>query len=94
MFLLLILLGNKWKKGDILQCYLDLNMREMLFGLNGQHLGLAFDNLDVFNGLCVALTMNPEQECVINFGRTRFKYPPSAPYFGLNAVVSCDNNKL
>lgn len=38
--------GLKWNKGDIVGALLDTNTKEISFSLNGENLGIAFENVD------------------------------------------------
>jgi len=76
--------GNKkWKVGDVIQCYVDLEKKNMSFGINGKNLGLAFPNVDVGEGLYPAFSAGTEEECKFNFGLRKFQYPPPHPYCGM-----------
>jgi len=69
----------KWKAGDILQCYLDLDKKEMSFGLNGTNLGVAFTVQDITNigdGLYPAVSMTPGNYSFFNFGKDKFAHQP------------------
>uniref|UniRef100_A0A6B2LAY1 B30.2/SPRY domain-containing protein n=1 Tax=Arcella intermedia TaxID=1963864 RepID=A0A6B2LAY1_9EUKA len=66
---------TKWKKGGILQCYLDVDNREMAFGYNGKQLGVAYSNFEIEEGLFPAFSSNINEECKFNFGSQAFRFP-------------------
>jgi len=57
---------------DIVQVYLDLTSKTMAFGLNGEHLGIAFEDFDIGEGLYPGFSIDSENECEFNFGTTEF----------------------
>jgi GTPase SAR1 family protein len=67
--------GNvKWKAGDILGCYLDLDKGQILFALNGVQQGVAFENVVAGDGLFPAMTMSNNQQVRFNFGTEPFAH--------------------
>lgn len=66
--------GKHWKAEDVVGCYLDLDKREISFSLNGDDLGVAFNNVDVETGLIPAASMQFGQMCRFNFGSRPMRY--------------------
>lgn len=63
-----------WIEGDIIQCYLDCDKKEMSFGHNGTFIGLVFDDVEIGDGLYPAMSTNFENEITFNFGDKPFRY--------------------
>jgi len=61
----------------VIGCFLDLDTRVMRYTYNSQDLGIAFDDFVVGEGFYPALSMNLENECLLNFGASPFQYPPT-----------------
>eukprot|EP00029_Vermamoeba_vermiformis_P012375 TRINITY_DN718_c0_g1_i2.p1 TRINITY_DN718_c0_g1~~TRINITY_DN718_c0_g1_i2.p1 ORF type:complete len:881 (+),score=91.65 TRINITY_DN718_c0_g1_i2:685-3327(+) len=66
----------KWKAGDVLGCYLDLDKGQILFSLNGVQQGVAFENVVASDGLFPAISMEPDQQVRFNFGSEPFAHEP------------------
>jgi hypothetical protein len=63
----------------VIGCYLDLEQKIMRYTYNAQDLGVAFDDFSIEEGFYPALSMNLENECLLNFGtddKHPFEYPP------------------
>jgi hypothetical protein len=76
--------ATKWKPGDTVQCWLDLDAKTMSFGLNGTCTGVAFDAFideDAECGFTVGISLSLNCEVRFNFGSSAFKFPPNDPSF-------------
>lgn len=67
--------GKKWKDGDVLGLLVDMDLLEMIFYLNGESLGPAFEGFHC-SGLFPAMSLNMRQSVRVNFGMLKFIYPP------------------
>ncbi|XP_015791700.1 RING finger and SPRY domain-containing protein 1 [Tetranychus urticae] len=73
---------GSWKQGDILGCLLDLVNLKIIFSLNGVAMppvNHVFQN--AVKGFFAGASLMSFQECIFNFGREPFKYPPSGINF-------------
>jgi len=74
----------RWKEGDIVGCLIDLEKFEISFSLNGK---MSEPNSDLFKNkplstqYYAAASFMPFQQCVFNFGRVPFVYPPETHNF-------------
>jgi len=67
--------------GGVIQCFIDLDEKQMSFGYNGTHLGIAFEDFDFGNGIFAAVSTNLENECRLNFGlnpQVPFRFPQNS----------------
>jgi len=69
-----LLLKKKWQSGDVIGCAIDLDERSMDFYLNGIHLGRAFSEFDIGEGLSPAASFSQGQILDFNFGGKPFEY--------------------
>eukprot|EP01123_Difflugia_compressa_P010642 TRINITY_DN3943_c0_g1_i1.p1 TRINITY_DN3943_c0_g1~~TRINITY_DN3943_c0_g1_i1.p1 ORF type:complete len:207 (-),score=40.15 TRINITY_DN3943_c0_g1_i1:4-558(-) len=76
-----------WQKGGIVQVFLDLDKRAMIFGYQGKDLGAAYTNFDIGNGLYVGFSCSSGEELRFNFGDEPFKYLPPLSYLPLSQSV-------
>eukprot|EP01114_Cavostelium_apophysatum_P002000 TRINITY_DN11753_c0_g2_i1.p1 TRINITY_DN11753_c0_g2~~TRINITY_DN11753_c0_g2_i1.p1 ORF type:complete len:1133 (-),score=301.10 TRINITY_DN11753_c0_g2_i1:30-3428(-) len=67
---------KKWKVGDVVGCYLNLDGKSMSFSLNGENFGVAFSNVGAAEGLFAAVSASMKQQCRFNFGQTPFRFSP------------------
>jgi hypothetical protein len=67
--------GKKWKDGDVLGLLVDMDLLEMIFYLNGESLGPAFEGFHC-SGLFPAMSLNMRQSVRVNFGVSKFIFPP------------------
>ncbi|XP_053210577.1 RING finger and SPRY domain-containing protein 1-like isoform X2 [Panonychus citri] len=68
---------GSWKQGDTIGCLLDLDNQRIIFSLNGvpkPPCTQVFQNAT--KGFFAAASLMSFQECIFNFGREPFKYPP------------------
>lgn len=74
-----------WRPGDVVGCLLDLDVGTMSFMLNGQNLGIAFENLEMedYGGYSPACSMDGGEHVIFNLGKEQFVFPPPASYRGL-----------
>jgi len=73
--------GQYWYTGDHIGVALDLDNKKMNFYRNGSDLGVAFENFNPGDGLHPAATLSQGQQCVFNFGKTPYIYPPPSADF-------------
>eukprot|EP00029_Vermamoeba_vermiformis_P012376 TRINITY_DN718_c0_g1_i3.p1 TRINITY_DN718_c0_g1~~TRINITY_DN718_c0_g1_i3.p1 ORF type:complete len:1114 (+),score=264.17 TRINITY_DN718_c0_g1_i3:486-3344(+) len=78
----------KWKAGDVLGCYLDLDKGQILFSLNGVQQGVAFENVVASDGLFPALTMTNNQQVRFNFGSEPFAHALTGGFKPYSRVLS------
>nr|XP_033796790.1 RING finger and SPRY domain-containing protein 1 isoform X4 [Geotrypetes seraphini] len=74
-----------WKEGDTVGFLLDLQKKQMIFYLNGNHLP---PEKQVFSsaisGFFAAASFMSYQQCEFNFGAKPFKYPPAIKFSTFN----------
>lgn len=79
--------GKKWNAGDIIGCALDLNPpTKMLFSLNGEWLGTAFENFSFTGSVYPCVTVLRGEHVALNLGTIDnqfFFQPPSDDYLFL-----------
>lgn len=74
-----------WRPGDILGCYLNIDDMAVIFTLNGDALppqNQIFRNAR--QGFFAAASFMSFQQCIFNFGREPFRYPPSCSFESFN----------
>ncbi|GAB6020756.1 RING finger and SPRY domain-containing protein 1 [Chamberlinius hualienensis] len=88
-----------WQPGDVLGTLLDLELKQILFYLNGDPLSQVYT--DVFNnattGFFAAASFMSFQQCEFNFGRKPFKFPPtdrSFSNFNESATLSSEETLI
>ncbi|KAK2705548.1 RING finger and SPRY domain-containing protein 1-like [Artemia franciscana] len=73
---------DRWKPGDIVGCFLDLESQEIDFALNGKWTG---PQKEFFNKprteVFAAVSLMAYQQAVFNFGDKKFSYPPDSKSF-------------
>lgn len=67
--------GVRWKPEDVIGVLVDMDLLEMKFFMNGEDLGVAFSGFSSV-GLFPALSLNVRQCIRVNYGQSRFMYPP------------------
>jgi hypothetical protein len=67
--------GKRWQLGDTVGTLVDMDLLDIRFYLNGEDLGSAFSNF-VATDLFPALSLNVRQSVRVNFGQSKFMYPP------------------
>ena len=67
--------GKRWQLGDTIGTLVDMDLLDIRFYLNGEDLGSAFSNF-VATDLFPALSLNVRQSVRVNFGQSKFMYPP------------------
>ena len=74
-----VIIGSKWKEGDIIGIAADLGAKTLSFSVNGSFVapnGVAFENIQCgAGGIFPAFSLGP---CTIqfNFGEEPFKFSP------------------
>eukprot|EP00051_Salpingoeca_urceolata_P013378 m.167872 g.167872 ORF g.167872 m.167872 type:complete len:699 (-) comp17777_c4_seq2:1061-3157(-) len=76
----------KWKPGDVLGLYLDLDRKTVNFSLNGHLLGWHPLPCPPDQGLYPAVSLMTFQHVQFNFGNQGYRYPPKVPFRSLNGV--------
>lgn len=81
----------RWKEGDIIGCLIDLDKFEVRFSLNG-HMGdpssELFKNKPLSTQYYAAASFMPFQQCVFNFGRVPFAFPPETHFRTFNQCAT------
>jgi len=67
--------GTKLRIGGVMQCFLDLENRQIKYSYNGEFLGIAYEDLPLNAVFHAALSTNLENECFCNFGQKSFVFP-------------------
>ncbi|XP_049661013.1 RING finger and SPRY domain-containing protein 1 isoform X3 [Accipiter gentilis] len=74
-----------WKEGDTIGFLLDLQEKQMIFYLNGNHLPAEKQVFSsAVSGFFAAASFMSYQQCEFNFGAKPFKYPPSMKFSTFN----------
>jgi len=77
----------RWKEGDIVGCFIDIDKQTIIFSLNGVPLP---PFIEVFqnakSGFFPAASFMSFQQCEFNFGWRPFKHPPSSPFNSFNVA--------
>lgn len=87
--------GSKWKNGDIVGCYIDLDKKEIGFSLNGiseYPMGIAFKGVLFDNYVYPCVSANKNSTVVLNIGSDSnipLKYLP----LGYSPISNCENLK-
>jgi len=50
--------ARKWRKGSIVQCWVDCDAKTMGFGLDALDLGVAYTNIDIGDGIAPAISLS------------------------------------
>jgi len=77
----------RWKEGDIVGCFIDIDNQEIIFYLNGVPLkpfNQVFQNTS--SGFFPAASFMSFQQCEFNFGWKPFLYPPDRTFHTFNEV--------
>ncbi|CEF68224.1 ATP-dependent RNA helicase DDX1 [Strongyloides ratti] len=84
--------GEKFKAGDYIGCYLNLDGKEIRFSKNGNVFPPAFKIPSNFgNEAFYPIIALKQSGCIVNLGKTRFKYPPTSDY---KSLYSCPEKFL
>lgn len=77
----------RWKAGDIVGCYIDIDNKFLIFSLNGEELK-PFNQVfqSTSSGFFPAASFMSFQQCEFNFGWKPFNYPPKSPFQSFNEV--------
>lgn len=67
--------GKEWKHSDVLGCLADLDEKKIEFFLNGESMGMAFENIKIDGKLRIAVTAQG-QKLRINVGDDNMKFSP------------------
>jgi HECT-domain (ubiquitin-transferase)/SPRY domain/UBA/TS-N domain len=84
--------GCRWKEGDVIGCFVDLDSRVMSFTLNGQAedigMGVAFTGFNYCGGLYPVVSFNRRERLRFILGGSgeAFKYPPPS-YRGVGEAL-------
>jgi hypothetical protein len=68
--------GDRWKEGDIVSCYLDLDEGTMSFSLNGKSMGVAYNGIKV-EGRGLRAAASFDKKLIFNLGHSPFESPQS-----------------
>jgi len=81
----------RWKEGDIVGCFIDIDSQTIIFSLNGNPLppfNQVFQNAK--SGFFPAASFMSFQQCEFNFGWRPFRHPPSTSFSSFNAASKLD----
>jgi len=78
--------GEYWNSGDIIGTVLDLDNKSISFYRNGNDMGVAFNNINVADGIYPALSLQKKQKVSANFGKSAFKYPLTEVFPDIHAL--------
>jgi hypothetical protein len=67
--------GYRWRAGDVVGAYLDLDEGTVSFSLNGEDMGVAFDHINTREAYFPGIALAGGQHGSFNFGSTPFLYP-------------------
>ena len=67
--------GKEWKHSDVLGCLADLDEKKIECFLNGESMGMAFENIKIDGKLRIAVTAQG-QKLRINVGDDNMKFSP------------------
>jgi hypothetical protein len=68
--------GERWKEGDVVSCYLDLDAGVMTFALNGKSMGVAYTGIKA-DGRGFRAAASFDNKLVFNLGHSPFEAPQS-----------------
>jgi len=77
----------RWKEGDIVGCFIDIDNQSIVFSLNGAQLkpfNQVFQNTS--SGFFPAASFMSFQQCEFNFGWKPFQFPPERSFQSFNEV--------
>lgn len=77
----------RWKEGDIVGCFIDIDNEKIVFSLNGARLppfSQVFQNAN--SGFFPAASFMSFQQCEFNFGWRPFLHPPEETFQSFNTV--------
>lgn len=74
--------GKRWKSGDVIGCLLDTQKREISYSLNGEDLGVAFEDVDelVVGSLYPSASLSSLQRIRFIFEHHNLTYPPRGDF--------------
>uniref|UniRef100_A0A0N4ZMX2 ATP-dependent RNA helicase n=1 Tax=Parastrongyloides trichosuri TaxID=131310 RepID=A0A0N4ZMX2_PARTI len=76
--------GEKYKSGDYIGCYINLDGKEIKFSRNGNLFPVAFKiPSNICNETFYPMIALKTSSCQINFGKNPFKFPPTRDYTSL-----------
>lgn len=85
----------RWKEGDIVGCFIDIDQQSIVFSLNGARMepfNQVFQNAD--SGFFPAASFMSFQQCEFNFGWKPFRFPPTDRVFqSFNEVSSLSTDE-
>lgn len=77
----------RWKEGDIVGCFIDIDNKSIVFSLNGAQLkpfNQVFQNAN--SGFFPAASFMSFQQCEFNFGWRPFRHPPNRNFQSFNQM--------
>ena len=91
--------GKFWECGDVIGVAIDMDKRTIEFFLNGESLGIAFNNIAKGENVAYfpALSLTKGESCIFNFGQLPFKYEyknyqsfdtPISKINGIDTIIS------
>lgn len=80
--------SERWKEGDVVGAFLDLDEKTAWFTINGVEVGGAIDLVpEILEfGLYPAISLMAFQNVRFNFGKEAYKHSPPSEYHSLNSV--------
>eukprot|EP01084_Bolivina_argentea_P271181 461328_1 len=75
--------GEKWSKGDVIGCAINIDDKEMEFYLNGNSMGVAFRDFDVGEGLSPSITIQSGGQVEVIFQSAKFQKNPPNGYMAI-----------
>jgi hypothetical protein len=85
--------GYLWEEGNVVSCLL-YSIGAIAYWLNGEDLGIAFTGLELNEAWYPALSLSSEQECIVNFGDSPFRYDPPSGVYPVCAAVQMQKQSL
>ena len=87
--------GKLWDVGDIVGCCIDIDNQKIEYFLNGEKMGIAFENIPKGKNFAYfpGLSLSQGEKCIFNFGQKKLKYkyegylPIDIPLSKLNGVL-------
>ena len=87
--------GDTWRPGDIVGMAIDIDQRQMMFSLNGEDFGKAFENLS-FSGAvypCMSLARGERVQLFLGNESDPFNHQPPAGFQPLTISFPTDSGK-